>query len=81
MKNQVIIIHDLVTGEVQIGKVEQAPENEAPIIMQDLDSVTQAMIILVREAANMGICPANDSIQAIIGLLQDEFPGVLSVTE
>jgi hypothetical protein len=74
MTNQVIIIHDLATGVIQIGKAEQQPVDQETVVLQDLDSIAQALRILIGEADRMGVCPAGESLKAVIEMLQKEFP-------
>jgi hypothetical protein len=76
MQNQVIIMLDTDKVEnIQIGKSNPIPpssmEELAKVMLLDVGTICEALVVLIRECAKLGIKSESDSLNACIKHLED----------
>jgi hypothetical protein len=80
MKNQIVIDLDTERNgqQIQIGKpnVFKQPDSQeelAKMVMEDIGTVAEALVVLIRNAHQLGIKDESQSMKDVIKHLQDAF--------
>ena len=86
MKNQLVIILDTESEiPLQIGKMQDEkptdPEEMKAIMALDFSTLSEAILVLIKELHDKRVQPSGQSIQQLIEAIDQEFPGTFTITE